>query len=254
MGTAPPASPSLTRTLWPDPGAKVQPDASSDTDSRVGNLFKGDNVNLRFIDWIWHVRGSLAIAPEQSSDEAFERLTPLFRQTGTSFQRTDATLTFRKKDQAAQDKMSIFDGGVLRIEQDGAGPVLRYHLISRALLFCFLAPLLFLAFAQLTIFTSKLQRPPTEAASTSGKAAKGSQKPAVEKAPVPLNPIDKFLGAPEPEKPKKGDEEKLGRRGKKPSPTPAYVFAGMFAALYVIGRILEDRLIKRLFKKSLQVS
>jgi hypothetical protein len=254
MGTAPPASSSLTRPLWPDPGAKAQLGENSDIDGRTGNLSKGDNVNLRFIDWIWHVRGSLAIAPEQSSDETFDKLTPLFRQSGTSFERTDATLTFRKKDQAAQDKMSIFDGGVLRIEQVGAVPMLRYHLISRALLFCFLAPLLFLAFAQLTIFTSKFQKPPTEAASTSGKAAKGAQKPAVEKAPVPLNPIDKFLGAPEPEKPKKGDEENHGRRGKKPSPTPAYVFAGMFAALYVIGRILEDRLIKRLFKKSLQDS
>ena len=251
MGTAPPASPSLTSTIWPDPGAQAQPGGSPDTNSRAGNLSKGDDVKLRFIDWIWHVRGSLAIAPEQSSDEAFERLTPLFRQTGTSFERTDATLTFHKKDQAAQDKMSIFDGGVLRIEQDGAGPVLRYHLISRALLFCFLAPLLFLAFAQLTILTSKFQKPSTEAASTSGKAAKGAQKPAVEKAPVPLNPVDKFLGAPAPEKPKKGGEEKPGRRGKKPSPTPAYVFAGIFAALYIIGRILEDRLIKRLFKKSL---
>jgi len=43
--------------------------------------------------------------------DAFDRLDPLFRQTGTSHERTDDTLVFRKKDQAAQDKMSIFDGG-----------------------------------------------------------------------------------------------------------------------------------------------
>jgi hypothetical protein len=65
-----------------------------------------------------------------------------------------------------------------------------------------------------------------------------------------MNPIDKFLGAPEPEKPdekkKKEEEEKKG-----PSPTPAYVFAGIFATLYVGGRILEDWLIKRLFRKRL---
>jgi hypothetical protein len=64
-----------------------------------------------------------------------------------------------------------------------------------------------------------------------------------------MNPIDKALGAPAPEKPKKdgkGEDE-----DKKPSPTPAYVFAALFATLYVVGRILEDRWIKALFKKSL---
>ena len=91
-------------------------------------------MNLRFIDWIWHVRGSLTLAPEQSSDDAFNRLDSLFRQTGTSHERTNDTLIFRKKDQAAQDKMSVFDGGVLQIEKGVAGSVLRYHLISRALL------------------------------------------------------------------------------------------------------------------------
>ncbi len=68
-------------------------------------------MNLRFIDWIWHVRGSLALAPGQSGDDAFDRLDPLFRQVGTSHERTDDTLVFRKKDQAAQDKMSVFECG-----------------------------------------------------------------------------------------------------------------------------------------------
>lgn len=205
-------------------------------------------MNLRFIDWIWHVRGSLALAPGQSSDDAFDRLDPLFRQSGTTHERADDTLVFRKKDQAAQDKMSIFDGGVLRIEKGAAGSVLRYQLTSRALLFCFLAPLLFLGVAQLTIAMIKLQKPSAEAAGTSGKAADAPKKPA---AAVPLNPIDKFLGAPEPEKPKKNGEDGAGRRNKKPSPTPAYVFAAIFATLYVIGRLLEARLVRNLFKKSL---
>jgi len=112
------------------------------------------------------------------------------------------------------------------------------------LLFCFLAPLLFLSFAGLTILIVKHQTA-TEAAN---KAAKPPEKPKVE---VPMNPVDKFLGAPAPEKPKKGEEEKGGRRGKKPTPTPAYVFAGMFAFLWLVGRVLEDRLIKRLFRKKL---
>jgi hypothetical protein len=197
-------------------------------------------VNLRFIDWIWHIRGSLALAPGQSGNQAFDRLDSLFRQTGTSHERTSDTLTFRKKDQAAQDKMSVFDGGVLRIERGAAGAVLRYHLTSRALLFCFLAPLLFLGIAQLTIVVVKHQKPSTDAAKSKKKDAQ-----------VPMNPIDKALGAPAPEKPKKDGADKAEGKNKKPSPTPAYVFAAIFAALYVVGRILEDRLIKALFKKSL---
>lgn len=203
-------------------------------------------MNLRFIDWIWHVRGSLALTPRQSSDDAFDRLAPLFRQTGTSHERTNDTLTFRKKDQAAQDKMSVFDGGVVRIERGATGPVLRYHLTSRALLACFLAPLLFLGFAQLTIAIGKFEKPSTE-------ASEKSKKPAKSEAALPQNPIDKALGAPAPEKPKKdkkGDTDK-SKDDKKPSPTAAYVFAAIFAALYVVGRILEDRLVKARFKKSL---
>jgi len=197
-------------------------------------------VNLRFIDWIWHVRGSLALAPGQSGNQTFDRLDPLFRQTGTSHERTGDTLTFRKKDQAAQDKMSVFDGGVLRIERGAAGSVLRYHLTSRALLFCFLAPLLFLGIAQFTIVVVKHQKPSTDAAKSEKKDAQ-----------VLLNPIDKALGAPAPEKPKKDGADKAEGKHKKPSPTPAYVFAAIFAILYVLGRILEDRLIKAQFKKRL---
>jgi hypothetical protein len=210
----------------------------------VDSLSKGDRVNLRFIDWIWHVRGSLALAPGQSSEDAFDRLEPLFHEAGTSHERTGNTLTFRKKDPAAQDKMSVFDDGALRVEKGAAGPVLRYRLTSRALLFCFLLPLLFVGIAQFTIALGKLEKPSTEAADKSKKAEK---KDTV----VPLNPFDKFLGAPAPEKPKKDDKDKPGGRDKKPSPTPAYVFAAIFAILYVVGRILEDRLAKSLFRKRL---
>ncbi|MFA6114005.1 MAG: hypothetical protein WC729_08430 [Sphingomonas sp.] len=208
-------------------------------------------MNRRFIDWIWHIRGSLELAPGQSGDEAFGRLDTLFRQAGTSHDRTRDTLTFRKKDQAAQDKMSIFDGGVLQIEKGAAGPVLRYHLTSRALLFCFLAPLLFLGFAQITIALGKLNKPSTEAAGKSGKASDASKKPEKKQAALPQNPIDKALGSPAPEKPKKDGADKAEKEKKKHSPTAAYVFAGIFAALYLIGRILEAWLVKRLFKKRL---
>jgi hypothetical protein len=196
-------------------------------------------VNSRFIDWIWHIRGSLALAAEQTSDEAFDKLAPLFRQTGTSHDRTHDTLTFLKKNQAAQDKMSIFDGGVLQIERGPAGSVLHYHLTSRALLLCFLAPLLFLGFAQLTIAMGKLEKSSLEA----------SEKRTERKdAALPQHPIEKALGAPTPEKPDKEDAEE---EDKKPSPTSAYVFAAIFAVLYAVGRILEQGLVKALFKKSL---
>lgn len=195
----------------------------------------------RIIDGIWHVEGSLPLAPGQSADDAFERLDPLFRQTGTTGDRAGDTLTFRKESQAAQDKMAVFDGGVLRIEQEAPGLMLRYRLASRALLFCFLAPLLFLAFAQATIVLGKFEQARTE--------AKG-KKPEVKKPPVVLNPIDKALGAPEPDPPKK-KKSKADEDDKKPSPTPAYVFAGLFAALYVIGRVLEDRRVKALFRRHL---
>lgn len=207
-------------------------------------------MSPRFIDWIWQVRGGLALAPGQSGDDAFDKLAPLFRQTGTSYERTNDTLTFRKKDQAAQDKMSVFDGGVLQIEKGAAGSVLRYRLTSRALMFCFLAPLLFLGVAQLTIAVVELQKSSTETAGKSGKASDASKKPAEKDAVAPMNPIDKALGAPAPEKPKKEGKDK-DEKDKKPSPTPAYVFAAIFAALYVVGRILEDRLVRALFKKSL---
>jgi hypothetical protein len=198
-------------------------------------------VNPRFLDWIWHIKGSLALPPGQSSDEAFGKLDPLFRQTGTTHHLTKDTLTFRKKGQAPQDKMSIFDDGVLRIERGAAGLVLHYHLTSKALLFCFLAPLLFLGFAQLTVVVGNLQQSETEAKLESEEK---------EEAQLPLHPLDQALGAPAPEKPKEDGEEK-SEDDDKPSPTPAYVFAALFAALYLVGRVLEDRLVRRLFRKRL---
>ena len=197
-------------------------------------------MTLRFIDWIWHVKGRLALAPGQTSDDAFTRLAPLFRQTGTSYERLKDRLTFQKKDQAAQDRMSIFDSGTLRIENGPHGSELHYRLVSRALLFCFLAAPLFLSFAGATIVLGQLQRPSIEA----------EKKPEKKDVVLPQNPIDKALGAPAPEKPKKDDKKK----DEGPSPTPAYVFAGIFAVLYVVGRILEARLVKRLFQNSLRAT
>lgn len=156
-----------------------------------------------------------------------------------------------KRDQLAQDPLSVIDSGTLRIDPTEQGAVLRYHLVSRALLYCFLAPLLFLAIGQLTVFLGTLEKPKAEEKAKTGDAKKDK------KDEVQLNPIDKFLGAPAPEKPK--DEKKDAKDKKKDdegeekgfSPTPAYVFTGIFAALWLLGRLLEPWLIRRLFTRSL---
>ena len=199
-------------------------------------------MSMRYIDWIWNIRGSLALAPGQSADEAFERLDPLFQQVGTAHERSGDRLTFSKKDQAAQDKMSIFNNGVLQIEEGAAGRVLRYSLTSHMLLFCFLVPLLFLGISQFTVAVGKMQKPPVE------KAEKAKKKPE-----MVMHPLDKALGAPVAVK--KSDKEKAKDKAekfkKKYSPTPAYVFAGIFAFLYVVGRFLEQWLIRSRFRAQL---
>ena len=221
--------------------------------AKAGVGAAGDLMNLRVFSWIWQVRGSLPLAPGQSGDAAFERLAPLFEQPGTSHARSDNTLTFQKKNQAAQDKMSVFDSGTLRIEKADAGLMLRYDLTSRALLFCFLAPLLFLSLAQVTIAVNEFYAPGTSAADKLAQAkAEAKEKEADERlAKLPMNPIDKALGAPAPDKPGDKGAGEENEDKKKPTPTTAYVFAGIFAALYAVGRILEDRLIRSLFQKKL---
>ena len=211
-------------------------------------------MNLRFIDWIWNIRGSLALAPGQSGDAVFDRLDPLFRERDTSYDRSHDTLIFRKSNQAPQDKMAIFDRGVLRIEQEPGGPVLRYRLSSRALLYCFLAPLLFLAFAQLNVAIGMIDKPSAEEKAAAKKKKEEEEKKLAERE---LHPIDQFLGAPAPKKPEKDKQDKSGEEEKEDnnhSPTPGYVFAAIFAVLYVAGRILESWRIRSNFRRKLQES
>ena len=206
--------------------------------------------NMRMIDWIWTVRGSIALPPGQTADEAFDRLEPFFHTHGTRFERTDDALHFTKKDQLAQDRMSIYDHGILQVEHGNGGALLRYRMVSKALLFCFLAPLLFVAFGQMIVGIGVLEGPPTAAE----KKLQEEKKKEEEKKVRTLHPIDQFLGAPAPEKPKKDEkskEKEKEKQGNKQSPTSAYVFAVLFAILYGVGRILEDRLIKIRFRRNL---
>src|SRR5690606_28964876 len=118
------------------PPADERPGRSHAPAAAAISLGKRGLVNRRTIDWIWHVRGSVPLAPGQSNEDAFDRLDPLFRERDTVHDRRGDLLTFSKSNQAPQDKMSVFDGGTLRIERDGARAVLRYDLSSRILLFC----------------------------------------------------------------------------------------------------------------------
>lgn len=198
---------------------------------------------LRFINRIWHIRGEVPLPAGQSADEAFARLDPLFAHSGTTHARMGDVVMVTKREQLAQDPLSVVDSGTLRIDASEQGTVLRYHLVSRALLYCFLAPLLFLAIGQLTVYLGSLEKPKTEEQAKKDK-----------KAALPLNPVDKFLGAPAPDKPKDNNKDaKKGSDGEKDrfSPTPAYVFAGIFAALWLLGRLLEPWLIRRLFQRTL---
>jgi hypothetical protein len=225
---------------------------------------QGEAVNLRYIDWIWQVRGSVPLAEDQSSDEVFARLDPLFDQPGTTHERTGSRLTFQKKDPRAQDKMAVYDNGVLEIATAETGKELRYWLNSRFMLFCFVLPLFFLGMSRVALFVAEDQKP--TAAELAKEEAKKKNKP-----PPQLHWIDKALGAPEPEKKDakkdKAAKDKAAKNGagkdkkngekkdedkSKITPTPSYAFAGIFAFLYIVGRILEDWLIRRRFRQRLE--
>lgn len=201
-------------------------------------------MNLPFIDRIWRVKGTLALDGPQAPASVFDKLAPLFQTNGTSYRVDQDTLTYSNKNPAPQDKLATFNSGTLRVVEEEGRSKLVYNLKSPALLFCFLAPLLFLGFGQFIVALGEFEKPATEAAD---KAKKSEKKD----AEVPMNPIDKFLGAPAPEKPKKDGADKGKDHDKKRSPTPAYVFAAIFAVLYLVGRILEPWLIKSVFRKRL---
>lgn len=221
-------------------------------------------MNLPYIDRIWRIRGELALDTPQSAADVFAKLDPLFQSTGTSSRIDGDTLTYSNGNPAAQDKLATFNRGTLRVvggQGSGQGaPKLTYDLTSPALLFCFLAPLLFLGFALLAIGVGEYEKNAEAHMTVAEKKAADEKKKKEEaeaaKPPKPLNPIDAFLGAPAPENPKKKEEDKKKKdkkeeESKGPSPTPAYVFAGMFAFLYVVGRVLEPWLIRGQFRKHL---
>lgn len=200
-------------------------------------------LSLPLIDHIWRVRGAVPIDPALSAQDAFERLGPLLQTPDTTMSTEGDALVYRKHNPAAQDKLATFTRGRLWIERAGAGAVLRFDLFSHALLFAFLAPLLFLGFAQLAVTINAWEAASPEAAE---KAEKKDEKP---KPVKKLNPVDEFLGAPAPEDPNKKKDEKKdeGRH----SPDEGYFMAGLFALIYLVGRWLEPWLVRRRFRRAL---
>lgn len=201
-------------------------------------------IRLPYIDLIWRVRGEVPVDPSLSPEEAFARLDPLLRTPGTGLAIEGGALVYAKHNPAAQDPFATFTRGRLWIERAGAGAVLRFDLFSHALLLCFLAPLLFLGFAQLAESINAYEKATAEA---SEKDKKDEDKP---KPVRKLHPVDEFLGAPAPEDPNKKKDKKDEDEGRH-SPEPGYFLAGLFAALYLLGRWLEPWLARRRFRAAL---
>ena len=201
-------------------------------------------LKLPLVDNIWRVRGAVPIDPSLSADEAFARVDPLLRTPGTTIVTEGGALVYSKHNPAAQDKLATFTRGRMWIEQAGAGAVLRFDLFSHALLLCFLAPLLFLGFAQLAVTLNAWEAAGTEAAAKAGK--KDEKKPPVVKK---LNPVDEFLGAPAPEDPRK-KKDKNKDKGMH-SPDEGYYLAGFFFVVYLVGRWLEPFLVRRRLRAAL---
>lgn len=199
-------------------------------------------MNLSVFDWIWHIKGKLPIEPTNSPGEAFAKIQNLFETSNTSYRVNGETLIFTKNNPLPQDKMSVFDSGFLRV----SGGTLHYSMKSRALLACFLAPLFFFALGYAGVAMDQWRNPP-EVVKAKAEAAK--KRSLVKPEDVPMNPVDKVLGAPVPEKKKDGEE--IGKRNRKPSMKTAYTYMGIFFALWIVGRILEHKLIHNLLRKRL---
>ncbi|WP_321326034.1 hypothetical protein [uncultured Parasphingorhabdus sp.] len=206
-------------------------------------------MKLPFIDRIWRVKGLLPLETPMSPATAFDRLDPLFQTNGTSYEIDGDTLTFRKHNPAAQDRLATFTRGTLTVGEREGRSVLAYNVTSPALLACFLAPLLFVALGQVNVAIGEYEKSKAEAAEQAGKADDESKKDDEADKDVKLHWLDVAMGAPAPEKPDEKDKEK--DKYEKYSPKTAYILAAIFATLYLVGRILEPWLLRSIFRKKL---
>jgi hypothetical protein len=133
------------------------------------------------------------------------------------------------------------------VERSGAATRLTWQAASTALLLTFLAPLLFLFFAQVMEAANSYERAKAEAS----EAKKDAKKDKADAKPVPkLHPIDVMLGAPAPKDPN-ADKNKKKEPKPKFKTTQAYVLSGLFFVIFLVGRVLEPWLLKRTFRRAL---
>jgi hypothetical protein len=215
-------------------------------------------VRIPILDRIWRAKGSVDLGEPLSAQEVFERLDPLFRTQGTEYAVDENTLSYVKANPTAQDRLATFTAGVLQVDEGPRSSRLTYDVTSTALLLCFLAPLMFLAFGQFASFVNELEKP----ALIEEQAQKKKEKEAeAEREPIELHWIDQMLGASAPEQSGEGEEgdrseerESSDREDEvegNHSPTTAYVFAGIFFVVFLVGRALEPYLLRRTLRAAL---
>ena len=207
---------------------------------------------LSFIDRIWTTRGHIELDSKANPAETFSKLGPLLDETETDVSIEGNKLTYTKHNPAAQDQLATFSHGRFRVVAAPPKKMLTYTLVSPALRLVFLAPLFFLAIAQITSFVVEMERPTAEEKAQREKEQAEKEKEAEE--PKPLNSIDQWLGAPKPEtleEKKQREMEEDKDEDAKHSPTPAYVLAAIFAALYIFGRWLEPYLLRRNLRRAI---
>lgn len=221
-------------------------------------------LSLPYVDRIWRVQSSLELDQDLTPSETFARLDPLFQTQGTTYSKEGNTLTYSKKNPAAQDKLATFTAGTLRHVRERGAARLHYDVTSTALLLCFLAPLFFLGFAGLIVVVNELEAP--YIAAKKAEEEKEKEKEKAEEEEIKLHWIDQMLGAPEPKQP--GDKEKEEKEEKEKkraqegeeeeeeddanhSPDRSLQLAALFFVIYCVGRVLEPYLLKRTFRRML---
>lgn len=206
------------------------------------------------------MKSSVTFEERWSPAEVFHRLGVLLDTQGTDVSVDGNTLAYEKSNPAAQDKLATFTSGTLEVVEEDGGTRLSYDVASTALFLCFLAPLAFLAFGQFAAFINEIEKPGLIAELEEEKQKE--EEAGKDEKVIELHWIDQMLGAPAPEKPGEEDDEEATRDGTRwereeeevegnHSPVTAYVIAGIFAAIYLVGRFLEPYLLKRTFRWAL---
>ncbi len=201
-------------------------------------------LKIPFIDRIWTARGDIELDPPRSAADTFAQLDHMLQENVTEYEVNGDTLRYSKSNPAAQDKMATFPRGTLQVVQDGGRSLLRYHLVSPALLMVFLAPLFFLAFVEVADHLNEREKALQEATADEEEGKDEEE----EEEPAQHNVIDEWLGAPAPEtlEEKKEREEREEKEDQGThSTTPSKVLAGIFFALWLFGRLFEPWLMRK---------